>query len=451
MIQSKPVTPKYLFEIYANCNIQLGIEVCQPNLINEIIDKLNKTIIGLHLKLNDGFIHTVKSDPPIFKIPNFLKLQEASEFFVNNYFVNSEKRLGSIGYCDDKVILNISHAVGDGGYFRYIIDHLFDTSIPSIPNFPNEASEIFNAQIKNAPNKVNNWSNQTQVNRVTSNNIQKLETKNLRAKYITNRLDSESLSCLGQDGKIHSLTDNLWTSIYLATAIHNGRIDKQISMPTCIDLRRYLNPNSNLKDTHHNLNAHQSVNEHQKNQMNNNNGFISNYMNGYDVCNCFSNVTPFADVSLNSTIGEIGLKMRQSMHSLMNQHYDFGVLRVYDTMNPTKPSSSPKFDYSAHIENAKKGCGVELTYVGPIHITKPITDVWIGHSMLVRSNTISLMGFGIESEDKNEIITRLRFPPNAFSYEEAAKMAQIIEFCLKNVKKTDTVAEAIEKITHNIK
>ena len=135
--------------------------------------------------------------------------------------------------------------------------------------------------------------------------------------------------------------------------------------------------------------------------------------------------------------------MKADMFRLMKEGRDIGNLKTYLKMD---------FSKNKKIElNPKNGCGVELTYTGPVQFKEPIVDIWNGHSMNVRSSTISLMGFSIVDEKgKNEIVTRLRFPPNVFDYEEALNMSKSIEFCLKNIPGNCTIREAIEKTMNNI-
>ena len=421
---TKKVTPKHLFEIYANCMIQLGIEVSNGKFIPEIIEKLNKTVIGLHLKFDEdpGLLVSIKDDPPIFKIPNhFQTLKDASNFLKNKHYVDSSIRLGSIGYNDDKIILNISHSVADGGYFRYIVDHLFSNDKDkAIPLFPLEANEIFKDAIAKAPNTISNWSNQSQVTRVYSHVINKLNFSDITAKYITSYININDLSnniAIQQDEngkfKAHGITESLWLSIFLAASTHNNNYQHHISMPTCVDLRRYL----------------------------------TNY--SYDTCNCFSNVTPYCHFSDEDTVKVVGERLRKSLQQLMKENRDLGVLRVYDTLSPKRINQKTPIDRIKSIENAKTGCGIELTYIGPIFIKNPIKDVWIGHSMNVRSNTISLMGFGVQSPDKEncKIVTNLRFPPTAFSVQEAEKMSKVINYFLVNINQEEKMKEVIKKLS----
>lgn len=428
------VTPKkYLFDINANCMIQLGIEVNQSKYVDKIINFLSNTVIGLHLKQDkqtdgtDIITHTF-DDPPIFKLPNSINknqntVQQLSEMFISNYNVPPTTRLGSIGYNNKQVVLNISHSVGDGGYFRYIIENLnsylcnnsnSNMNFSNIPYFPNESTEIFKDFINKSPDPITVWWNQSKINRVYSKKITKAEkisrSKPVKCKYITMRLPLHQLQNYSNTNKIHGLTDSLLTSIYIASNVHNYsdslnfKFDDFISMPVCVDLRRYMQTSKI----------------------------------DFSICNNFSNVTPFSSISHNDTVATVGRKIKADMFRLMKERRDIGNLKSYLKMNFTKNNE---------IElDPKNGCGVELTYTGPLKIKDPITDAWMGHSLNVRSSTISLMGFAIQNErGKDEIILRLRFPPNVFDDEEAFNMSKSIEFCLKNVHNDWSIRNAIEK------
>lgn len=431
---TQPATQRCIYETGSNCMIQLGIEVSQTKFVEPVINFLNKHVFGLHLQLklqsrDTGILQYTNDDPPIFQVtplPVTHKnhLQQISESFISDHYVNPSIRLGSIGYTNNFIVLNLSHSVGDGGYFRFIIEQLnkflHNEKSPfwdkKIPYFQREPVDIFRNDLKNAPQSDFSWWNKPKVNRVYSNTKSINPSFDLKTncEYVTKRIDSSNLACFypipnsPKKGRLHGLTNSFWTSIYLASSIHNLSLPKpigiedHISMPTVVDLRRYMN--------------------------------ISEI--GFDVGNNFSNVIPYASVSLEEKLSCIGQRMKNNMFELMKKKNDIYTLKSFDNiLNAPKKSKPPP------------GCSVELTYVGPIHIKEPIVDIWCGHSMNVRSSAISMMGFSIVNDNigRNELVTRLRYSPPYFDDSEAKNMANVIDFCLKNIEDTMTVNQALEE------
>lgn len=406
---SIPYQDRYQFELSANCSIQLAFEVEEKKYVQQIISNLSKKVIGLHMRLNDKGDHIFyqETPPPIIKIPNFKNIEIATLNYGINYKLNPFTRFGSIGYNDNMVILNISHSVGDGGYFKYITENIFDNSNVKIPShFPYEINDILKEKFDKSPNNIPFWDDNKDVNRITTNDPTKL-FKTKEVAYSTVRIPSHQLQCYSQkDKKLHAFTDYLWSSLFVSSIVHShSSIPSTVCIPTCTDLRRYLSKQN------------------------------------YSICSFYSTVSPCVAVRPNDSLRFIGESLKRDLNRRMKIGEDLGFLKTIESLSDQSRD--------VKIVDSPKKVGIELTYVGAVNIKRPITNIFMNLNMDANytDSILSLMGFACKSEDKNDVTLRLRYSPSTLYKEEVVKMMKSIEFILTKIPPETSLIDTVKAVT----
>lgn len=418
---SIPYKKSFEFEIGAKCCIQLAFEVNDKKYVQQIISSLSKKVIGLHMRLNEKSdrIYYVNEKPPIIKIPNFKNIEKATMNFGIHHKVDPYARFGSIGYNDNMVILNVSHGVADGGYFKYIAENIFDDTDINIPShFPYEAKEIFKEKYEQSPNDIAFWDDDPDINRIITNDPSKLY-QTFEVGYSTIKLPSSKFQCFDSKTKrLHSFTDSLWSSLFVASVIHMKKnpqfvFPKQMCIPTCTDFRRYLSkPN-------------------------------------YSICSLYSTVIPKVPVSPKSSLSEIGKAMKIDLNRRLKRLEDFGFLKTIENLPDDE-------NQNVTAPNSTKKVGIELTYVGAVNIKNPIKNIFMNLNMdsAGTETILSLMGFSCVEQPckanpngKNEVTLRLRYSPTTLYKEEVAQMMKSIEYILTKVPQETSIEETIKAVS----
>ncbi|KAH0794241.1 hypothetical protein GPJ56_001844 [Histomonas meleagridis] len=398
---SRPITKLDVYDLEASCMIQLAVEFSNKNVMFQVIDNLQKSIIGLHLKTDDKRLIYTPEEVKVAKIPDNLQtLQEATEWVVKNNTPNYKDRIASLSASDNKVVLNINHAMADGGYFKYIIDHLFYPPSKT-PYFTRLTTDIFSSQISSSPDTVKLWQCDPNLTRIQSKSkLPKVPSS--YAKYHTFSSSTYDFKCYNpRTQKCDGLTETFWLSLILSTAAHNGFLDKTVGCCTCVDLRPYLLPHEN----------------------------------DFSIGNCFSEITASTPISLNATLRDVGARMREDLMKRNKRGEAFGFLK-----NIGKPMVDPIIP----------GVGLEISNVGLIKIKKPIKDVWMSLSMQAKytEDIVSLMGFSVLGNGRNDTTIRFRYCDSKLADDETKSITNSIEYFFKNISLDKTVGDALDELKY---
>ncbi|OHT12094.1 hypothetical protein TRFO_03715 [Tritrichomonas foetus] len=412
---SKAIPASYQFELSGKKMVQLAFEVESKSFIDKIVNHFSSNVLGLHLRLKPGFLVYKPNSAIIHHLPdNLTSLESASDFLAKN--IDNENSLGNIGYNDHQVVLNVSHSLADGGYFKFLTKSLFSDDFGKKKlnaSFPKEVREIFADEINSSSiENIGYWYHNPKVNRIFSGSQNRIPSK--YAKYFTVRMNSDSLKFVQRDNKnnsLHGVTESLWLSLFLASIVHtqkqknNFSLPEFVSMPTCTDFRNKIK------------------------------GKVD-----YSICNCYSHVTPFARVEANKTLKEIGSEMKKDMKMRLNRNDDLAFMKFLDSDECAKANKKPKIP----------GVNIELTYVGPLEIKKPVVDAWCSLVMEGKpiENILSLMGFSVFDKERslNDMVVRLRYASSMLTDKEVSDIIKSLEFCMKNIVMEMTVKDAVEEI-----
>jgi hypothetical protein len=131
------ITPWESRDFQFHSDIALALHLVDKSAVSHILDKLDRSVLGLHLRLEDRCYPAVPSPAPRFWIPNQVRgLQRAIAWLNNRHPIDDSQRFGVLGYSDSKLIPNVSHSLSDGGCSKFLVDHIFEPLASDLPQFP---------------------------------------------------------------------------------------------------------------------------------------------------------------------------------------------------------------------------------------------------------------------------------------------------------------------------
>lgn len=199
--------------------------------------------------------------------------------------------------------------------------------------------------------------------------------------------------------KVSNLTEALWTSYILAVSAYNDRFDKT-GIVTCIDMRR----------------------------------FLPSHMIGWDICNQYSSINVSANnFDDNSTVKELGSKMRECLNERIERGHHYSFLKSLTSI-PDGESI--------------KGIGLELSNIGPMKISGPITDLFFKSSVSDKSTDplISHSSYSVKTPDKNILHGMFRYKSSIIDDKTANIISKSVEYILKNINVNTSVKESIKMV-----
>jgi hypothetical protein len=390
------------FDLSEASDIQLAFAFSDKSVIPQVIDKLCKTVVGLNLRREDDYIVSVPEKPLIYQIPNQLRdLQRAANYVGRRYPVNPAVRCGVIGHNDTKVVLNLTHAVGDGGYFKYITDHLFDPVPANLPLFPKTIVDLLPDEVARCPDTFYRpWEYDPDITRFTGR-YPNLTPETVLGKYETMRFPAPSLQCFDRStGKIKNLNDYLWLSLILSTAaLDSGKLPTFAGASTCVDMRSRLR--SDQID--------------------------------YSVAMFFSQLTCMSKLRPDATLRSVGAGMRDDLVKRRERLDDFG---------------RDKFIGKSFGNVTFPGTGIEITNMGVLNIKPPIKDAWASlvYDAPVLGYCLAGMAFSVVGSGKNDLVLRLRYTNKALGDDEVFEVAKAVDHFLRNISLDRTVQSAFDEI-----
>ena len=132
--------------------VQLAIEVDSPKEVPKAVDYFKNTVLACRMHSDkDKVIFDPNMKIRTLKIPNTIStIQESAEYVANHPF-QLEDRYGQIGSNDRFVVIDLAHALGDGLFFRYLVDHYGHNPYPPLNRFPYFFTDSIENQISSAP------------------------------------------------------------------------------------------------------------------------------------------------------------------------------------------------------------------------------------------------------------------------------------------------------------
>lgn len=385
--------------------LQLCLKIKNNTFVERILDRLNNLVLGLHTYTDDKYIY-YKDNRKSFdyvKLPPSINLMESAKYMYENHTKDFSDCLASVGANDDTVVLNIAHLVADGLYIVNLCDALSNIDRnETISSFlPSNIETNFEKQI-NEPNEQCPFI-------FTDKDLLRIYDSKIKGKSTTNYIHachshfSVPISDLQiynkTKNKVSNLTEALWTSYILAVSAYNDRFDKT-GIVTCIDMRR----------------------------------FLPSHMIGWDICNQYSSINVSANnFDDNSTVKELGSKMRECLNERIERGHHYSFLKSLTSI-PDGESI--------------KGIGLELSNIGPMKISGPITDLFFKSSVSDKSTDplISHSSYSVKTPDKNILHGMFRYKSSIIDDKTANIISKSVEYILKNINVNTSVKESIKMV-----
>jgi hypothetical protein len=394
------VTRWEAFDIDYHADLALAFQVADKSAVPHILDNLDRSVIGLHLKFTDGDFVTVPSPSHRYRIPDDIRDLHRTTYWLNDHHpINYSDRLGYLAFNDSKVILNLNHSVSDGGYLKFLTSRLFETPPTTLPSFPATMEELFHEEFERAEDIAVPLTYDLDLTR-TSSHHQRLNGRSSWGKYETLRFRGKDLPFFDRRlKKFRDTTDYCWLGLTLACAIHDAALPSHAGIATCVDLRPRL--------------KRQAV--------------------GYSHLKTFSVLDARTPLIPSMTLREAGRKLRTDMRRRESELEDMARMKFCE-----KPFTDPPLST----------LGLEITNMGPIKIKWPIVDAWASLRIapVFGANSLAIMAFSVMGEKKSDLVVRLRFTDSLFGEDEAFAMAQTINHFMRYVPLDRTVQSAFDEL-----
>ncbi|OHS94943.1 hypothetical protein TRFO_38896 [Tritrichomonas foetus] len=418
---------------WSACMLQLAVEFESNNYVEEFVDYLDRSVLGLHLHLDGNNLVSTYDQISIQKLPSYVNsLSEASLFCYENLTPRGveslKKGFSVVAVGDRKVVLHIPHELGDGGYFKFLIHDFLKNSMKISPHISQNFQKV--SQINSSKSASNCCSNfppfPISPHDVFANEIQKAPVGHLllddpdisriiphdhpqggnKSNFLAFSITPSQMKAYNQskNGKLSNFSELQWLSLYLAGCAHDGKIYDHAGIASCMDMRGYL---KNKPTLGHCL-------------------FISSLTNRVD------NISP------NMSLFDVGRKLRQSFQERLSLGKHFSFIKA--------GSPGVKHEFL-------KGRPLEISNVGAFNIRHPISDVYISlHTDDFPDHThITLTGFSRQkydtngkAEGENKIHFRMMYNPNQIGGREMEAFGRTVEHNLQNLTFGQTVGDAYE-------
>ena len=379
--------------------ITLGLEFDNPSACAKAVDRVMQVCTPLRTTVENGQITFHRSyNPPVGTLPNMSDWQELCRY---NYFRRNgppfTNFMANIAANDTKMVLNVSHGIGDGGYLLKMIDFVVnDRKIPDeIPCLEIPPEVLMAKELAQLTPDIH-WKDDSKLTRIyTKKKPEELKkvTDNDIMEIPGFRSNVKELQCYNKEtGKVSGLTESIWTAITLSAQAWNGKLSK-IGVTTCLDMRQHMKLN------------------------------CPEWGDG----TVFSIIGHDAPLRPNESLKSLAKSLRENFNKRMQSIDRFAFIR-----------GDPYVD----------DLMFECSHLGRVKIRPPVKDAWMQVEMAEMDMIylISVLTYAIDNGHKNELIGTVRFPAIKFHSSEAKILRDSIKFCLEKIPMNMTVQEAYDVI-----
>ncbi|OHT17274.1 hypothetical protein TRFO_41161 [Tritrichomonas foetus] len=375
--------------------IQLALELSSKAEVRNAIEYFTKSVPGLHLRLKGTRVEHFTGPVKLYTIPDQYKTLQDAAFFTSTFCTPEySESFASLGYNDSKIVLNIQHRYSDGGYFKFLVDN-YGNPPSSLTKIPKSSNLVFKDEISSSPT-VPQLPYDERLTRFFSHDKIPQKIEDERDQFITHFMAAKEFKNYDPvKNSPKSYSESLWLANYFAASAQENHLFPSFGISTFVDLRQFMKTK-------------------------------------YDFGNCahIASVTPYSIINPNMKLSDVAREMRNDLTRQLNEGYQFGHAKsTFSTKDPIP------------------GIWLEITNMGPLKIKPPIKDAWASLTMknLGRELT-SLMTFSVIDGDRNDVVTRFRYSPHVLSRKEATRMAESINYFLRNVSFDRTVASVYDEI-----
>lgn len=399
---------EYVFLLWKGY-LQTSLEFETPDDTKRAIEEITKCYNAFHVKNSLLNVFPNNQSPEILKIPSSLNtLPEINEWMYKTHTPSPFKTWGTIAADETRLVINTSHAAGDGRHQRHLIEHLCNPleswTAPPVPMAPYSkfASELSKIKI---PREFTCGSEPRSCRLFPRLPVDTKKTAKYEIGVI--RKDVRHLKCWSDASqRLKGLTESMWVAMGLMAAAQTRSFPANFGICTCFDLRSCI-----------------SEEERQDKS----------------IQDFFAGICARATPSMDMTLGQLGDSMRQNFNqNVKNRMYIDYMKSVWASV--CKPWIVPQ----------PKGVGLEVSSIGPIRIRKPVKDAYV--SLMTPDNyalgSLCLMSYSIVNEDtgRNEYIGHTQYNTLEVSRTEGDLFTKGIEHAMTKFDRTKTVREALDEL-----
>ena len=399
MSLSRPLTPYEKFFYGSECMVQLAFDVSEPSYVTDLIDQLNNSVIGLHLRTDGEKLFSTKDPIQVVPIPKHLEtLPAATDYVAYECAPKLSERMAVIGADRHRVVLSVSHMCADGGYLQYLVDKLREGRLPHATTL-SPIESFFEREMKSHGSSARVHHVDPTLSRVYRKSAQIKAMSKPRAMYRQIRMPATRLSCYDPaTKKVHGLTEALWLATVMSSFCHNGKLGP-VGCSTCINMRQYMRK--------------ESVD--------------------LSVGNCYSSVSVNAEYDSSVTIAEMGQRLRRDFQSKVRNGMQ------YEYMNAMMR------DYSL---KGLEGAGCEVSNIGPLVIKDPIRDVHCAVSGTAGGDApyYSLLSFSVQKRYLNDVVVLVQYDPTYITEKEVDGIEKSVTFLMKDVSGKTKFVDAYKEM-----
>ena len=369
----RKVTPFEMGSFLVHCDTQFALEIEHPKYINEIIEKIYKSAIGLRISFDgENYVSMNKPIEPIILKTTTNAHDACVE--IHNKRHDYSKSIGTIGYNDKYIALNLNHSVGDGTTYHNILKTVLDEypkeKLQNIPRLHESAEETFKDILKNVDKSFPAFNPEIVTRIKTKEKLAKGPDNAFAHEYAFKDSVKNFKVYDKRTGKVHGMTDNVWTAYALSMGAFSGSLTP-FGLSTVINTRPYMNKPDGIEHSNHC-------------------GFI------------FLNIP----VTPNTTIKEANRRLRADLKYKMERGDQFESMII------------PNVHYAT--EQGSLTC---VSQIAPFKIKRPINDLYLRWSGYNRTQEIlSLIGITVINTDKNTNI----YKPSITKHESISQFAFVL-------------------------
>lgn len=355
------------------------------------------------------------NDIPILKIPPELKtLQDISNWMHQEHPVKISERMGMIACDDTRLAIEFIHGAGDGDYSLRFVEHLCHPDEHwEMPKCPRSAEQEFKAQIQSQPKVTVFCAADPNLSRILSDQKDDQSKRHFDNYYFTipfNEIRGYSES----DGKIHQISENMWTSLVLAYAAFSEKTfsETAFSISTVYNLRRLV-PKEDINDLSR-----------------------QNYIASLPVT---------AHPSLETSIRELGEMMRSDFKKGLNSGYLWSHMKsaweaVY---RPWRNPNAP-------------GVAIEMSSMGTMKVSGPVKDAFVTLTCDDKKDvgSVSFLSYTVEYENRGgekNFVGQMQYNTGEVSPNEVLMFTKLVVYAMTKFDEKMTVGEAIEELRNLMK
>lgn len=377
--------------------IQCSIKVNDPSLIPKLLSYFIKGFVSLRLSTDGIGYYPLKQDvKPILLPDSITSCTDASYYMEHNCDPNFKEALATIGYNERILSLNSSHCCTDGDLIIDVLSRCYDDNFPEPAILPRTVEDAYSEQFRNLKIDPSSLMKKSDLASLILNPNRKNCTNEKRAKFVTCVTPANKFQCYDQQKKRPvGLTDSFFSAIPLAIAAYNNSLERY-GIRTACGFRRFL----------------------RKDQVD------LSFGNHYTGLNIEAKgITP------KTTIKELN----QSFRKDFSEKYKNGSVFA---------------SYLQKSEGFPNTAIANLSNIGPIFLKDPIIDLNLktGINSRISEGTLLMMSYSIVKEDRNDIVTRLRYSPSVIEDNLANVINDSIMHVLLDIPMSATIEEAFEDI-----